>query len=153
MNDIFLIFLSILLVIAAFSDLQSYTIPNWLSLAIVGLFVVQIMVQPRSYGVIGVRLLVTACIFGLCTLLYAKRLWGGGDVKLLSSLSLWVGLDDLPRLLLTMSVAGGLLTLMIIAVRRIKNHRTGSSDSRIPYGVAIAAAGLDFCLRQAHILS
>ena len=139
--------------IAAFSDLQSYTIPNWLSLAIVGLFVVQMVVEPRSYSVIGVRLLVTACIFGLCTLLYAKRLWGGGDVKLLSSLSLWVGLDDLPRLLLTMSVAGGLLTLMIIAVRRIKNHRTGSSDSRIPYGVAIAAAGLDFCLRQAHILS
>jgi len=152
-SDILLVVLSILLVIAAISDLQSYTIPNWLSLAIVGLFVVQMVVEPRSYSVIGVRLLVTACIFGLCTLLYAKRLWGGGDVKLLSSLSLWVGLDDLPRLLLTMSVAGGLLTLMIIAVRRIKNHRTGSSDSRIPYGVAIAAAGLDFCLRQAHILS
>jgi prepilin peptidase CpaA len=152
-SDILLLVLSILLVIAALSDLQSYTIPNWLSLAIVGLFVVQIMVEPRSYGVIGVRLLVTACIFGLCTLLYAKRWWGGGDVKLLSSLSLWVGLEDIPRLLLTMSVVGGLLTLIVITVRWIRSHRTGSSDSRIPYGVAIAAAGLDFCLRQAHILS
>jgi prepilin peptidase CpaA len=139
--------------IAALSDLKSYTIPNWLSLAIVALFILHVIAAPPPLADLGVRLAIAGVIFAVSALLFAKGIWGGGDAKLLSSLVLWVGLLDLPRLLLTMSLAGGLLAIILILVRARQRHLGLATDRRIPYGIAIAVAGIEFCLRQSQILS
>jgi prepilin peptidase CpaA len=139
--------------IAALSDLKSYTIPNWLSIAIVALFILHVIAAPPGLVDLAIRLVIAAAIFAVSALLFAKGIWGGGDAKLLSSLVLWVGLLDLPRLLLTMSLAGGVLAIMLLIMRARQRGLGLVPDRRIPYGVAIAAAGIEFCLRQTQILS
>ena len=64
---------------------------------------------------------------------------GGGDVKLAAALALWFAPGDTVRLIILMSLAGGLLTLVVLGV-----HRARKKEGRpeVPYGVAIAFGGL-----------
>jgi prepilin peptidase CpaA len=63
---------------------------------------------------------------------------GGGDVKMLGALALWLPLGAVIKLLVVMSIAGGVLTVAMLA--RHKLTRSGNK-LEIPYGVAIAFAG------------
>ena len=64
---------------------------------------------------------------------------GGGDVKLIAALALWLPVTPLLQMLLLMSVIGGALTLVMLLEHKLsKNSRV----LEIPYGVAIAIAGL-----------
>lgn len=136
-----------LLVIAAIGDLRSYTIPNWLNISVVVLFIPYATYAPLGHRDLALHLAAAAAVFAVSTLLFARGLFGGGDVKLLSSLALWVGLINLPRLLLTMAIAGGLLAMIMLIVRWCNR----SEDRRLPYGIAIALAGLDYCLGAVHL--
>jgi prepilin peptidase CpaA len=69
---------------------------------------------------------------------------GGGDVKLAAALALWFSPASTLKFLLLMSLAGGVLTLGVMAFHRLK-QREGKPE--IPYGVAIAFGGL-FILTQ-----
>jgi prepilin peptidase CpaA len=62
---------------------------------------------------------------------------GGGDVKLLTALALWIKPLWFGQLIVVMSLAGGALTLAF-AVWHLA-HR-GRDKPEIPYGVAIAGA-------------
>jgi prepilin peptidase CpaA len=64
---------------------------------------------------------------------------GGGDVKLAAALALWFSPSGTLRFLVVMSLAGGVLTLVLVAWHRARN-RQGRPE--IPYGVAIAFGGL-----------
>jgi prepilin peptidase CpaA len=68
---------------------------------------------------------------------FALGAMGGGDVKLIAALGLWLLPVDMLNMLVWMSLAGGVLTIgMLIA------HKIRKSEGRpeIPYGVAIALA-------------
>jgi prepilin peptidase CpaA len=68
---------------------------------------------------------------------FAVGAMGGGDVKLIAALGLWLHQWDMARMLVWMSLAGGLLTAgMLIA----HNIRKSEEKLEIPYGVAIALA-------------
>ena len=64
---------------------------------------------------------------------------GGGDVKMAPAVLLWFPAARALDFLMIMSLAGGLVTLVALA-----RHRAGRREGRpeVPYGVAIAAAGL-----------
>jgi len=64
---------------------------------------------------------------------------GGGDVKLTAALALWFPPLSTVKFLILMSLAGGVLTLVILAVHRAKKLQ---GRPEIPYGVAIAFGGL-----------
>jgi len=78
-------------------------------------------------------------MFLLLAALFALRALGGGDVKLLTALALWIEPTWFLRLLVIMSLIGGILTLVFAAwhVSRRRKDRIA-----IPYGLAIASAGL-----------
>jgi prepilin peptidase CpaA len=94
-------------------------------------------------GHLGAGLLVLVLGLGL----YAAGGMGAGDVKLLAATSAWFGLPLLlPHLLLT-SLAGVVLMLVLLALRRWLPAPAGGAGRplaalepgrRIPYGVAIA---------------
>ena len=73
---------------------------------------------------------------------------GGGDVKLLTAATLWVGPGGTPSLLIGTAVLGGLLTLALLfplALRAVFAPAAAASAARrmpVPYGVAIAGAAL-----------
>ena len=68
---------------------------------------------------------------------YRHLALGGGGVKLIAALGLWLLPPDFLRMLVWMSVAGGVVTVATLAW-----HRLARAEGRpeIPYGVAIACA-------------
>jgi prepilin peptidase CpaA len=88
--------------------------------------------------------------------MFALRWIGGGDAKLMAASALWMGASGLAPLLLYTTLAGGVLTLVLIAARRHgaafvghtgpdADHWVGRLMDRqgdVPYGVAICVGAL-----------
>lgn len=135
-----LIALAIALVFAAFTDLRARRIANWLNLAIalgapVFWWASGLSLWPGVAVQLGVALIVFAVLAGL----FAIRAMGGGDVKLLTALALWIQWEAFIELLFVMAIAGGVLTI-VMGSWHVMHRR--KDRLAIPYGVAIAIGGL-----------
>lgn len=143
-----LIALAIALLFAAFSDIRRRQIDNWLNGAIA-------LGAPLFWWASGLSLWPDVAIqvglaAGALVILagmFALGWMGGGDVKLLAALALWVQPSWFFELLVIMALLGGLLTIVMGAWHVMRRQRDRLA---IPYGVAIAAAGL--WIIQAHSL-
>lgn len=132
--------LALLLLVAAATDLRARIIGNRLNLAIALLAPLYWWATDMApWPDMAVQLLLGACVFALFAFLFALGWMGGGDVKLLGALALWLPLAAVVKLLVATSLLGGVLTLAVVAVHRLRKLKT---NPEIPYGVAIAAAGL-----------
>ena len=137
-----------LLAASAGWDLASYKIPNLLPVALIAFFAV-FAVASGMTG-IGSHLLAGGAGFAIGFALFAFGLIGGGDAKLFAAVTLWLGFSSLLEYALITSLMGGALALALISVRKLPMPavftgqswlmRLHSSDSGIPYGVALAAA-------------
>ncbi len=85
---------------------------------------------------LGVAVLAFAFFAGA----HALGQMGGGDVKMIGALALWLAPDGLMRMLMVMAIAGGALTLAFLVEGRVR--RRDLAKIEVPYGVAIAIAGL-----------
>ncbi|MBK8007337.1 MAG: prepilin peptidase [Rhizobiales bacterium] len=137
---------------AAASDLVSMTISNRVSLAlIIGFFLVAWLTGMGWYDV-GRHLLAGVIVLVFAFGFFTRGWIGGGDAKLAAATALWLGFSHLMEYLLIASIAGGILTLLLLQLRtlpmpaalakqkwiaRLHNFETG-----IPYGIALAIAGL-----------
>ncbi len=135
-----LVALAIALLIAAFTDLKSRRIANWLNGAIaIGAPGFWWASEMALWPDIALQLGVAIATFAALSILFAIRAMGGGDVKLLTALALWIEPMLFLKLLTMMALLGGVLTVgfgLWHMSRRRKDRIT------IPYGVAISAAGL-----------
>lgn len=132
--------LAIALLIAAFTDFRSRQIANWLNGAVaLGApfywWASGLTLWPGVALQLGVALAAIAVLAGL----FALRAMGGGDVKLLTALALWVPWKEFLQLVLIMSVVGGILTILFGSWHVMRRRKDRLA---IPYGVAIAFAGL-----------
>ena len=132
--------LAIALVVAAVTDLRSRRIGNGLNAAIALAAPLFWWASSLSLwpGVVS-QLAVALVTFGICAGLFAIRAMGGGDVKLLSALALWIEPVLFLRLIVAMALLGGALTLLMLLGRSV---RGGREQLAVPYGVAIAIAGI-----------
>lgn len=132
--------LAIALLIAAVTDLKSRRIANWLNGSIaIGAPVFWWASEMALWPDIAAQIGVAAATFAVLSILFAIRAMGGGDVKLLTALALWISPLLFLKLLTMMALLGGVLTVgfgMWHLWRRQRDKIT------IPYGVAIALAGL-----------
>ena len=132
--------LAALLVAAAVIDVRTFTISNRLNLTVAvlaPLYWLSIALSP--WPGVAVQLGGAAVVFVLLAAAFYAGMMGGGDVKLASALALWFPPASTIKFLVFMSLAGGLLTLIILVWHRAK-RREGKPE--IPYGVAIAFGGL-----------
>lgn len=141
-----------LMAFAASSDLLTMRISNKLVLVLTaGFFVVAISVNlPLQQFAMHVlcALIVLAVAFGL----FALRWIGGGDAKLAAATTLWLGFGMTLPYLAYAALLGGVLTILILVVRGIPLNpvlarvgwlaRLHNKRSGIPYGIALAAAGI-----------
>jgi prepilin peptidase CpaA len=143
MNTIFyglLIALAIALVVAAFTDIRRRQIDNWLN----GLIALG---APAFWWASGLELWPGVAIqlglafgaFAILAGLFALKVMGGGDVKLLTALALWIPFYEYMQLLLIMAIAGGALTVLLVFWHVVRRQRDRIA---VPYGVAIAFGGL-----------
>ena len=92
----------------------------------------------------ALRLAVAVGVFLLFAQAFRIGMMGGGDVKMIAAIALWLPLPSLFRMLLIMSIAGGAITLAMLVDHRLR-RRGATGEARaieVPYGVAIAVAAL-----------
>ena len=142
-----------LAVVAALKDATSFTIPNWISLALIVAFGPVALASGASLATIGLCLAagVVALLAGMG--MFAAGWIGGGDAKLFAASALWLGWSaSLPFMLIT-GLAGGALTLGLLSLRSgwfepilagspAWVRKLGADGGDIPYGVAIAVGAL-----------
>jgi prepilin peptidase CpaA len=139
--------LGALLVAAAAEDAYRLRISNIISIALLVLALVAMAVVGFSIS-LWENGVVFAAILAIGTFLFGRGWLGGGDVKLLASLGLWFDLEGALRLVLSVLIAGGVLALVILALRMVTggkgNHPIAvlNKGAGIPYGIAIAAGAL-----------
>ncbi len=132
--------LALLLVVAAVIDMRTFTISNGLNAAVALLAPVYwLAVGLDPWPGMAIQVAVAAAVFALFALTFVIGMMGGGDVKLAAALALWFAPADTLKFLVIMSLAGGVLTLVVLVWHRLKK-REGRPE--IPYGVAIAFGGL-----------
>lgn len=132
--------LALLLVSAGIEDVRRREIANWKNGAIALLAPVWWWSNgAQIWPDVAVQLAVAALIFALFCVAFHFGQMGGGDVKMIGALSLWLPAVPLVGMLMVMSIVGGALTLILVAERRLRRRRTAVE---VPYGVAIAIAGL-----------
>ncbi len=140
-----------LLIYAACSDIASLTIPNWVSLALAGIFPIAAAATGMAWADIGLHVLFGVGALAVGFFLFAANIFGGGDAKLLAATAIWTGYPGFPHFLLWMALAGGALALSILAARTLIRqaetqpafvHRLLKPRGGVPYGVAIMIGGL-----------
>jgi prepilin peptidase CpaA len=139
-TDLLLLVLAAILVVAAVIDVRTFTISNRLNLTVALLAPVYWMsVALSPWPDMAVQLAGSAIVFVLLAGAFYAGMMGGGDVKLAAALALWFSPFATLKFLVLTSLAGGVLTLVILVWHRAK-EREGRPE--IPYGVAIAFGGL-----------
>lgn len=132
--------LALALLYGAATDIKSRTIANWLNASIA-------LAAPIFWWASGmalwpdiaIQLGLAVVTFAILAGLFAINMMGGGDVKLLTALALWFVPSHFLELIVVMAIAGGILTIIMGAWHVMRRQRERLA---IPYGVAIAFAGL-----------
>ena len=132
--------LALLLVSAGIEDARTREIANWKNAAVALLAPLWWWTSGLAlWPDVALQLGVAALVFAFFTGAFALGQMGGGDVKLIGALALWLPVQPLIWMLVLMSLLGGGLTLLLVADKWI---RRGGKPLEIPYGVAIAIAAL-----------
>jgi len=140
LSNLLIAALALALVFAAFTDLRARIIENWLNAGIA-------LAAPLYWWTCGyalwpdvaIQIGIALVVFAIFAGVFALGAMGGGDVKLLGALALWLPLQPLMFMLVVMALVGGVLTV-VFAVRHKLRQAEGPPE--IPYGVAIAVGGL-----------
>ncbi|MFL6733418.1 MAG: prepilin peptidase [Sphingomicrobium sp.] len=140
LTEALLALLAIILVVAAVIDVRTFTISNRLNLTVALLAPVYwVSIGMNFWPDAAVQVGVAIGVFALLAFAFYLRMMGGGDVKLAAALALWFAPAGTFRFLVIMSIAGGVLTLIVIGFHKLK-RKEGRAE--VPYGVAIAFGAL-----------
>jgi prepilin peptidase CpaA len=131
--------LGALLLAAGIEDVRTREIANAKNAAIALLAPLWWWALELGWGDVGVQLLVAAVVFAVFVGAFAAGWMGGGDVKMIAALALWLPLGSLVDMLMVMAVLGGAITVLMMIDQR---RRRAAGTIEVPYGVAIAAAAL-----------
>jgi prepilin peptidase CpaA len=137
---------------AAAMDFFTMTIPNRISLALLAAFFLALPFTEMTWLDVASHIAAGLLILVVGIGMFARGWIGGGDAKLAAVAALWLGFDQLFVYLIMASFVGGLLASTLLFFRslalpvwlyqqewamRLHNRKGG-----IPYGIALAAAGL-----------
>jgi len=143
---------TILVLIAAVADARSYRIPNWISLALAGLFgmalVVAVAVNGQPILDFWPHIAIGAAILVLGYALYQFTGMGAGDAKLAAAIGLWTGFYGLYMWTFTLAVAMALLAFGLIILRRALpagvslKTRVFQKGAPVPLGIALGLSAI-----------
>lgn len=140
------------MILAASTDLFTMTISNWISVALLVGFLVLASWSGMEPAAIGLHLAAGLSMLVVGFAMFAFGWIGGGDAKFFAATAIWLGWSHLFEYALFASLLGGILTIAIVIVRGkvlpeflLRSQwasRLYRADSGVPYGIALAAAGL-----------
>lgn len=138
-------------------DFFSMTIPNWLNALLLVGFIGLIFVVKLPMAGIGWHLLAAFITLAIGFGAFALNFFGGGDAKSIAAIAAWLGWStDTALFLLIMAILGGVFALILLIIRYMNIGKMlpekvseikwvkaiVTPEMRMPYGVAIGAAGL-----------
>jgi prepilin peptidase CpaA len=138
---------------AAVKDISTFTIPNWISIALTVAFVPAALAVGVSFPTIGISFAIGLAALVLAIGMFALGWIGGGDAKLMAAAAVWVGLRGIGPYAIYTGLAGGALALALVALRSAWlrpfaeagpgwARRLATPGESAPYGVAIAVGAL-----------
>lgn len=143
---------AVLMLVAAWTDLAGYRIPNWIPAALLALWPVAAFLLGMSWVQIGFSLLTFVVVLAIGMALWAPGWIGGGDAKLIAAAALWFGWPDVVNFMVWFALAGGVLSLVLVVLRKaVPAFSPGAAwlargpladGAPAPYAVAIAAGAL-----------
>jgi Flp pilus assembly protein protease CpaA len=162
--------------LAAFKDIRERRIPNPLTAGLALLYPVYVLVNPIPVAW-PAALGLAAAVFVIGLALFARKLIGGGDVKLIAAVSLWAGLEHFVWFMLVTSLAGGALSLISLWSRRFGGvigarlaalatpggpgavlseaprpvAAASAHPATLPYGVAIGVGGIAVAIQSLQL--
>jgi prepilin peptidase CpaA len=156
---------AILLIVAAISDAWKFVIPNFISIGVFILFFIAALILPFETHWLS-HLGIAGATFAVGLLMYRFQLLGAGDVKLMTAVSLWCGVDHILWFILYMAVAGGALAVGLVLLRylivtiQLQTSNPGAISiprvfrigESVPYGLAIAVGSLSLVYELPHLL-
>ncbi len=138
--------------LAASMDFFTMTIPNRISLFLLGTFLLLCPFLGLTLYEIGLHLLAGFLMLLVSILFFSQGWIGGGDAKIFAVASLWFGFEHLLTYAVYASLLGGLLTLGLLSARKIPLPyflarqqwalRLHDANGGIPYGIALGFAAL-----------
>ncbi len=152
------IIVSILLGIAAHTDIRARIIPNIITAAVATAGLLHAGVEGFLFS--AGHLALVGGLFAVCVGLFAAGAIGGGDAKLVPAVALGLPVASWPAFLFVMAIAGGMVALVMLLRERMGGRRSAGARTGVetaalaanpaaaelrggvPYGVAIAAGGL-----------
>jgi prepilin peptidase CpaA len=149
-----LVIFPMLVAFGGVSDLLTMTIQNRVSVLLVAGFCMLALAAGLPPIAWGEHLLGLLVVFVPCFLFFAAGWMGGGDVKFISAIALWIGFSpELTVFITFVAIYGMLLTLGLLFARQNMGvpailmraqfcEKLLHKDSGIPYGISIAVAGL-----------
>jgi prepilin peptidase CpaA len=147
-----LAFFPALMALSASMDLLTFTIPNRVCVSLA----LGYLVLAASLGVpaadIALNISCALAILALAFVMFNLGWVGGGDAKLAAATAIWLGWSSILDYGVTAALCGGVLTLVILGGRMAPLPaalerfpwvaRLHDCKSGVPYGIALAAAGL-----------
>jgi prepilin peptidase CpaA len=131
------------LIAAAVEDAVRFRISNIICAAVFAAALVAMGLHGFSWS-LWQNALVSFTILAVGTVAFAMKWLGGGDVKLLASIGLWIDLSSAAGLIAAVFVAGGLVAILYIGARRLFHDTklSAARQAKIPYGLAVVAGAL-----------
>lgn len=152
LNQVVLLVFPLLMAFAASSDLLTMRISNKLVLVLVVSFLGLAVFSGMSLQELALHVTCAVAVLVVAFCFFAMRWVGGGDAKLAAATALWLGFAVTLPYLLYAAVLGGALTLILLSARRLPLpsalakitwiDRLHNKKTGIPYGIALAAAGI-----------
>jgi prepilin peptidase CpaA len=147
-----LVFFPTLMALSASMDLLTYTIPNRLCAGIAFGYLGFAVLLGVPVADILLNISCALVILTIAFLMFSVGWVGGGDAKLAAATAAWLGWTAIFDYGLAAALFGGFLTLVILLARKAPLPpicasadwltRLHDAKSGIPYGIALAAAGL-----------
>jgi prepilin peptidase CpaA len=152
LSTLALLIFPVLMAYAASSDLLTMRIANWLVGVVVLAYAILAVVAGIGWTEIGMAAAAAAIVLAISFAFFAFGWIGGGDAKLVSATTLWIGFGLMLQYLIYAALLGGALTLLLLWLRRLPlpaalaRHkwidRLHDTKSGVPYGIALAIAAL-----------
>ncbi len=142
----------LLMAFAASSDLLTMRISNRLVLVMAAGFFVVAFAIGLPLPQLGMHVAGALLVLCIAFAFFALGWIGGGDAKLAAATALWIGFGELLPYFVYAALFGGALTLVVLIVRRRPLPpalmrvewlgRLHDAKAGVPYGIALAAAGI-----------
>jgi len=138
-----------LLCISCYTDISHRKLPNWLCFSIFALGFLTLLIQhlDNEIEIVSMRIFYVLVVLSIGCVIHKLGLLGGGDIKLVTALSIWFEQEYLVYFLILFTILGGFIAVLVLLYNQIivlafTRLVELKKITTLPYGVAISTSAV-----------